>query len=63
MAATAMDPVDIANILAQELLYQQVIIPRARRFMNIFTKRSVIVIRITSDRKISGDNTLDALIL
>lgn len=25
MAATAMDPVDIANILAQELLYQQVI--------------------------------------
>lgn len=24
MAATAMDPVDIANILAQELLYQQV---------------------------------------
>lgn len=26
MAATAMDPVDIANILAQELLYQQVIV-------------------------------------
>lgn len=25
MAATTMDPVDIANILAQELLYQQVI--------------------------------------
>lgn len=25
MTATAMDPVDIANILAQELLYQQVI--------------------------------------
>ena len=24
MATTAMDPVDIANILAQELLYQQV---------------------------------------
>jgi len=26
MAATTMDPVDIANILAQELLYQQVIV-------------------------------------
>jgi len=26
MAAAAMDPVDIANILAQELLYQQVIV-------------------------------------
>lgn len=26
MAATAMDPVDIANILAQELLYQQVMV-------------------------------------
>lgn len=29
MAATAMDPVDIANILAQELLYQQVTIEKS----------------------------------
>lgn len=30
MAATAMDPVDIANILAQELLYQQVIVKKKK---------------------------------
>jgi len=38
MAATAMDPVDIANILAQELLYQQVFISRAQSISEYFHK-------------------------
>lgn len=36
MAATAMDPVDIANILAQELLYQQVTFHIADSVLSIF---------------------------
>lgn len=35
MAATAMDPVDIANILAQELLYQQVMVKMIARSTKI----------------------------
>lgn len=42
MAATAMDPVDIANILAQELLYQQVMVRKlslgAQRFSGYLRK-------------------------
>jgi len=44
MAATAMDPVDIANILAQELLYQQVTISRAQSISEYFHKVELIVI-------------------
>lgn len=40
MAATAMDPVDIANILAQELLYQQVMMEIISRSSNISQIRS-----------------------
>lgn len=41
MAATAMDPVDIANILAQELLYQQVIPKRVKNVCFHGRKRNV----------------------
>lgn len=43
MAATAMDPVDIANILAQELLYQQVIPIHVADFYKIFHFYSFIL--------------------
>lgn len=41
MAATAMDPVDIANILAQELLYQQVMVKMISRSTEISSQNKV----------------------
>lgn len=50
MAATAMDPVDIANILAQELLYQQVKISLEQRdFSNISAEQIANSLRKISE--------------
>lgn len=48
MAATAMDPVDIANILAQELLYQQVTIERIVPSVALFLEKCLSEIREAS---------------